>query len=447
MRNKLALVAKLSLVFFLIYFIQGSFTAIYAAKTHKHRSHKSAKKAKVTYKASTQVFKPSASPSPSPAAQLKPVAAIPTPTPAIAAGIIPSSPDFDVKSYILIDANSGYVVAEKNSNQRVPPASLTKIMTLYLVADALRSGKIHLNDQAIVSEKAWRTGGSRMFIQVGTRVSIEDLIKGVVVASGNDAAVAIAEHLSGSEEAFLGLMNQTARSLKMDGTNYGDSDGFSENNNNYSTASDLAILTRAWILNFPEYYPWFKEKWFTYNNIKQPNRNRLLWRDSSVDGVKTGYTDYAKGAAGYCLIASALRNDMRLISVVMGAKSDANRTNYSQALLNYGYRFFETRKLFAANASLATPKVLLGKENTSALGLQDNLYITLPIGQHKNLKAKAIITEHLKAPIAKGKVCGTLNVLSGDKIIATRPLIALQDNPRANFIFVMFDYIVMMFRH
>jgi len=429
MRNKLVLVARLSLVFFLMYFVQVSFATTYAAKQHKYKSQ-SNKKAKVS-------SKPSAlSSSLSPTSRQKPIAAAATP-----AGMVPSPPDFDVKSYILIDANSGYVIAEKNSNERVSPASLTKVMTLYLTANALRNGKIHLNDQIVVSENAWRTGGSRMFIQVGTNVSIQDLIKGMVVASGNDATVAMAEHLAGTEQSFLDLMNQTAKSLKMDGTNYSDSNG--KLDNNYSTASDLATLSKAWILNFPEYYPWFKEKWFTYNKIKQPNRNRLLWRDASVDGIKTGRTD----EAGYCLIASALRSGMRLISVVMGAKNDAGRTNHSQALLNYGYRFFETRKLFAANTSLAAPKVLLGKENTSALGLQEDLYITLPVGQDKNLKAKALINERLKAPIAKGKVCGTLNILSGDKIIATRLLIALQDNPRANFIFVMFDYILMLFRH
>lgn len=428
MSNKIGLIAKLSVFSFLVYFAQDSLAAVSA--THSHKVIVAAEPAKVT----PQILLPSSQSK----STEKPVAIVPSPV----SEMIPAPPDFDVKSYILIDANSGYVIAEKNASLRGAPASLTKLMTLYLTASALRSGKIHLTDQVLVSENAWRTGGSRMFIKVGTSVAIQDLIKGIATASGNDATVAMAEHLAGSEQSFISLMNQTAHSLKMDGTNYADSSGL-PNANNYSTASDLATLARAWISNFPEYYPWFKEKWITYNGIRQPNRNRLLWRDPSVDGMKTGHTS----DAGYCLVASAVRGGMRLISVIMGAKGDAVRAKDSMALLNYGFRFFETRKLFAANTSLATPKVFLGKNKISNLGLQEDLYVTLPAAQYKNVKAKAMIDNNLKAPIVKGKAYGSLNILSGNdnKIIATRPLVALQDNPRANFIFVIFDYILMLF--
>lgn len=365
-------------------------------------------------------------------------AAVPTTSDRMAA--IPLPPDFDVKSYILMDASSGHVIAEKNSNLRLPPASLTKVMSLYLLANALRTGKVSPNTQVTVSENAWRTGGSRMFIRVGSNVAIEDLIKGIAVASGNDATVATAEHLAGSESAFVELMNQKAHDLKMDNTNYSDSSGL-PHENNYSTAFDLATLARAWILNFPEYYPWFKEKWMVYNGIKQPNRNRLLWRDASVDGIKTGHIE----DAGYCLIASAVRNGMRLIVVIMGAKNDHARANHSLALLNYGFRFFETHKLFAAGAVVAAPKVRLGKEKTMALGIAEDLYVTLPKGQYPHLKANAVINGQPKAPIMKGKSCGLLNILLDNKVVVSKPLIALRDNPRANIIFVVFDYIAMWF--
>ncbi|MDR1057072.1 MAG: D-alanyl-D-alanine carboxypeptidase [Coxiellaceae bacterium] len=354
--------------------------------------------------------------------------------------IVPAAPEFDVKSYILMDANSGTVIANKNSDERVAPASLTKIMTLYLVADALRSRKIHLDDQVIISEKAWRTGGSRMFIQVGSNVSVHDLIKGIAIASGNDATVAMAEHLAGSELAFVGIMNRTAHDLKMNNTSFADSGGFSDGIG-YSTAYDLARLSKEWLKSFPEYYPWFKDKWIVYNNIKQLNRNRLLWHDPSVDGIKTGHTE----KAGYCLISSAKHDDMRLILVVMGAQSDSVRTNCSLALLNYGFRYFESHKLFAANTKVNTVKVLFGKKNTLDIGLQEDFYITLPKEQFQGLKAKANINSYYKAPISKGQNCGTLNILLDNKIVATKPLIALQTNPRAGFIFTVLDYVKMLF--
>lgn len=365
-----------------------------------------------------------------------PIAAQPT-------AAAPTPPECDAKAYVLMDANSGYIITGKDIDERLPPASLTKVMTLYLVADALKAQRLHFEDTTIVSEGAWRTGGSRMFIKVGTSVSIKDLISGIATASGNDATVAMAEHIAGTESSFANLMNQAARQIGMQNSSFSDSNGL-PSPNHYSSAKDLALLAQAWVKNFPEYYPWFKEKWMSYNGIKQPNRNRLLWRDSSVDGFKTGHTD----ESGYCLIASAVRNNgMRLISVVLGAANDTLRTKYSEALLNYGFRFFETRKIFAANTKLATPKVWLGKQNTVTLGLSHDMYVTLPIGKHAQLKAKADIIPTIKAPVAKGQVYGNLNISLNDKIIASQPLVALTDVKKANFIFALYDRIIMLFKH
>lgn len=366
-----------------------------------------------------------------------------SPTLAKPSQAVPTPPECDAKAYVLMDANSGYIIAGKDIDTRLPPASLTKVMTLYLVADALKAQRLHLEDTTIVSEGAWRTGGSRMFIKVGTSVSIKDLISGIATASGNDATVAVAEHIAGTESSFANLMNQAAHKIGMQNSSFSDSNGL-PSPNHYSTAKDLALLAQSWIRSFPEYYPWFKEKWMSYNGIKQPNRNRLLWRDASVDGFKTGHTD----ESGYCLIASAVRNNgMRLISVVLGAASDTLRTKYSEALLNYGFRFFETRKIFAANTKLATPRIWLGKSHTVSLGLNHEMHATLPIGHHARIKAKADIINDIKAPIVKGQVCGNLNISLDGKIIAAQPLVALADVEKANFICALYDRIVMLFKH
>jgi D-alanyl-D-alanine carboxypeptidase (penicillin-binding protein 5/6) len=249
--------------------------------------------------------------------------------------------------------------------------------------------------------------------------------------------------MAGTESGFANLMNKAAHELGMQNSSFSDSNGL-PSPNHYSTAKDLALLAQAWVRNFPEYYPWFKEKWMSYNGIKQPNRNRLLWRDASVDGFKTGHTD----ESGYCLIASAMRNNgMRLISVVLGASSDTLRTKYSEALLNYGFRFFETQKIFAANTQLATTKIWLGKQNTVALGVDHTMYVTLPIGQHARLQVKAELIHNIKAPIAKGQVCGNLNIFLDNKVIATQALVALTDIKPANFMFTLFDRIVLLFKH
>lgn len=435
MLAKLPVIVRLFVAFFLLCCLEQNVLAAkhkHSVRTHKHKTSKTQPKS-----LPQTINNPQSQPIPQ--TEAKPVAdAVKT------SGFIPAPPDFDAKAYILIDANSGYVIAEKNADQHLPPASLTKIMTLYLVANALSTGQTHLTDIVNVSEEAWRAGfgGSRMFIKVGTTVSVQDLISGIATASGNDATVAISEHLSGSEPSFVSLMNQTAQKLGMTNTNFTDSNGL-PSDNHYSSARDLALLSKVWIKNFPQYYPWFKERWMTYNNIKQPNRNRLLWRDSSVDGLKTGHTN----DAGYCLVVSAVRNvGMRLVSVILGAKSDEARTKYSEALLNYGFRFFETRKLFAANIQLVTPRAWLGKEKIAHLGLKNDLYITLPVGQHSDIKAKADISSNLKAPIIKGQAYGNLNITLAGKIIASQPLVALQENPRTNFIFALYDYALMLFQ-
>ncbi len=354
---------------------------------------------------------------------------------------VAAAPDLGVKSYILIDAHSGHVLAEKNSQERLAPASLTKVMTLYLTAEALVEGKLNLGEQTVVSEKAWRTGGSRMFIRVGSKVEVADLIKGIAIASGNDATVALAEHIAGSEEVFVEMMNQKARTLHMEDTNYMDSSGL-PHGNTYSTAADQAKLAAAWLRDFPHYYTWFNERWINYNGIKQPNRNRLLWRDSSVDGIKTGHTD----DAGYCLVTSAQRNQMRLVAVVMGAKTENVRANQSMALLNYGFRFFETHKLFGAHVSIAKPRVFFGKENHGKLGFMEDFYITVPARQYKNFKAQvALAKKHLRAPLEKGRVYGVVNIMGDGKVIATKQLVALADNERCNFLFAIFDYVRLLF--
>jgi len=355
--------------------------------------------------------------------------------------IIPSPPNVDAKGYIVIDANSGYVIAQKNADTRMPPASLTKLMTLYIIADSVRNGRIHFEDNVHISEKAWRTGGSKMFVKVGTDVPVNMLIQGIAVSSGNDATVAMAEFIAGGEDSFANLMNQTAAGLGMVNTHYTDSNGL-PSPDHYSSPADMAKLARAFILYFSEYYPWFGQKWFTYNNIKQPNRNRLLWQDSTVDGLKTGHTD----DAGYCLVASAKRNgDMRLISVVMGSKNDKTRNIASQALLNYGFRFFESHKIYAANTALVSPRTWYGKKKNSELGVAHDLYVTVPIGQYKNVKIDIAPNASLKAPIFKGKSYGLVTVTLNGQIIVQEPLIAIKDNPECGFFAKIIERIMAWF--
>jgi D-alanyl-D-alanine carboxypeptidase (penicillin-binding protein 5/6) len=351
--------------------------------------------------------------------------------------LIPVFPDINAKGYILIDANTGYVLAQKNVDLSLPPASLTKLMTLYITAMELQSGKIHLTDPVRISTYAWRTGGSRMFIKEGDTVQLNDLIQGTIVASGNDSTVAIAEHIAGSEPAFVSLMNQTAASLGMTNTHFNDCNGL-PSPNHYSTPRDLSKLASAWVLNFPQYYPWFKQKWIVFNGIRQPNRNRLLWHDSSVDGIKTGHTD----AAGFCLIASAVRDNMRLISVVMGAPSEKARIAESEELLNYGYRFYESHKLYAANMPVVNSKTRYGKKGVTPIGVAHDFYVTVPRGQYKFVKVTITSNKTLRAPIIKGKQYGTIKAYLNNEVVSVQPLIALQDNPTGNVFMRFFDWIL-----
>jgi len=351
-----------------------------------------------------------------------PIIPIPTQPQAIMA---PSTPNINATGYILMDANSGKILAEKNSNSRMAPASLTKLMTMYVISNALKNGNIQLDDKVRVSEKAWRTGGSRMFIKVNDEVPIRSLLQGIVVASGNDASVAMAEYLAGTEEAFAGLMNTQAQLIGMKNSHFVDSNGL-PNPNHYSTSHDLALLAQAIIKNFPEDYRLYSEKWFTYNNIRQPNRNRLLWRFQYADGLKTGHTD----AAGYCLVGSASKDGTRLISVVMGAPSDSVRTEDSIRLLTYGFRFFETHKLYNGSTALIKVRVWKGEQKQVALGVAKDFYVTLPSGQYKNIQANMELNEPIKAPVLKGQTYGTLKITLNNQSLASEPLIALDDNKK-----------------
>lgn len=353
----------------------------------------------------------------------------------------PPVPHINAKSYVLMDAESGAMLADKDADIKMPPASLTKIMTLYIISQSLKAGQISLDDLVTISPKAWRMKGSRMFVKVGSQVPVKDLIQGIVVQSGNDACTAMAEYVAGTEDAFADLMNQTAQKLGMKNSHFLDSTGL-PNPDHYTTAHDLAILAQALAQDFPEYYGWYQQKWFTYNKIKQPNRNRLLWRDPSVDGIKTGHTD----EAGYCLVSSAKRSDMRLIAVLMGAPTDSARSNESEALLNFGFRFFESHQLYAANKPLSEQRVWMGQQDNTHFGLQKDLYVTIPRGTYAQLEANMTLDSKLQAPIKQGQVYGNVDVSLHGKSIVTAPLVALEENPEGGFMHRMMDRIRLLFR-
>ena len=353
--------------------------------------------------------------------------------------VVPPPPEIDASSYLIMDADSGFHLVEKNIDQRVEPASLTKMMTAYVVASQISGDHIAMTDEVIVSEKAWRMGGSRMFIEAGNKVSVEDLLKGVIIQSGNDASVALAEHVSGTEEAFAGLMNHYASELGMNGTNFMNSSGWPDENH-FTTARDLALIARAMIRDYPVIYALHSVREFTYNDIKQSNRNRLLWKDSSVDGIKTGHTE----SAGYCLVASAVRDGIRLISVVMGASGTQARTNATQALLNYSYRFYETRKLYAADETVTTVKVWKGERDSLDLVVEDELVLTLPRGQYDQLKTQMTVEENPMAPISSGQKLGQIELSLDDKVIATRPLVASEAVPAGSFFVRLRDHIKLL---
>nr|WP_304526709.1 D-alanyl-D-alanine carboxypeptidase family protein [Halomonas sp. I5-271120] len=335
--------------------------------------------------------------------------------------MIPSPPSLAASSWILMDADTGEVLVSHNADERLPPASLTKLMTAYLVEHELSRGNIARDDQVLVSEKAWRTGGSRMFIQEGSQVSVDQLLKGVIIQSGNDASVALAEHIAGGESAFADLMNQQADRMGMVNTHFANATGL-PHEDHYSSAHDLSLLARHIINDYPEQYKVYAEKEYTYNDIRQPNRNRLLWRDSSVDGLKTGHTE----AAGYCLVASAKRDDMRLISVVMGTNSDEARAQESQKLLSYGFRFYETMELYPQGAVLATPRIWGGEKNNLRLGVDREVRMTVPRGRGEELAARLNLPASIDAPVEAGERLGTLEIKLGDEVIGERPLVALE---------------------
>ncbi|MGA9574900.1 MAG: D-alanyl-D-alanine carboxypeptidase family protein [Lysobacterales bacterium] len=363
----------------------------------------------------------------------------PTPTPP--KGLpIPAPPALGANSYILVDFNSGDTLVESNADMRVEPASITKVMTSYVVFTELASGNIKLTDTVNVSENAWRTGGSRMFIEPSMTVTVEDLIKGMVIQSGNDASVALAEHLAGTEEAFAGLMNHYAQQLGMTNSHFTNATGL-PHEDHYTTARDVATLSIALIAQFPEYYHWYSEKEFSFNNIRQHNRNNLLWRDPAVDGLKTGHTE----AAGYCLASSAKRDGMRLVSVVLGSGSESSRVNESQSLLNYGFRFYETIQLYKAGQELAQGKVWKGETDQVRLGIRDELFVTIPRGRYEDLDAQVEMRPELIAPITEGEEVGQISIRLEDAEIANRGLIALETVPEAGFFGRTWDSMNMWF--
>jgi D-alanyl-D-alanine carboxypeptidase (penicillin-binding protein 5/6) len=352
---------------------------------------------------------------------------------------VPPPPTIDASAFILQDFNTGKILAENNADVKLAPASLTKIMSVYVVFREISSGHLKLDDVATISQKAWSTSGSRMFIEVNDRVKVEDLLKGVIIQSGNDASVALAEHVAGDESTFAEMMNQQAARLGMVNSHFQNSDGL-PTENHYTTARDLAILTTALIKEFPDYYRWFSQKEFTYNKITQQNRNLLLSRDESVDGVKTGFTD----DAGYCLVASSVREDMRLISVVLGAKSANARANQNQSLLNYGFRFYESHRLYKGNTSLTEARVFKGETQAVSLGLPEDLYVTIPRRQYNDLKGVMNVDKKIIAPIAAGQKLGSVSVNLKDQPVITKDLIALKPVAQGNIFRRLYDSALMM---
>ena len=355
--------------------------------------------------------------------------------------IVQRVPSVDSRSYLLLDAKSGKVLAEQNADESLPPASLTKIMTSFVVATELAAGRIQSTDMVAVSVKAWRMSGSKMFIREGTRVSVDDLLKGVIIQSGNDASVALAEHIAGDEAAFADMMNQLAREIGMTQSNFMNASGL-PNEEHYTTARDLAILTNLLIERFPDHYALYSERSFRFNDIDQPNRNRLLWRDKTVDGVKTGHTN----AAGYCLVSSALREGQRLIAVVMGTDSDEARMRESQKLLSYGFRNFETRRIYDADVMLKNAELWFGEADAIELGIAEDLYVTIPRGAYEMVSAEMNLPELIEAPLTKGEELGELRLTLDNEVISRTPLITLSDVEEAGFFSRIWQSVVLFFQ-
>jgi D-alanyl-D-alanine carboxypeptidase (penicillin-binding protein 5/6) len=347
---------------------------------------------------------------------------------------VPSPPSIGASAYVLLDFHTNKVLAERNSDARLDPASLTKVMTAFAVFSELQAGNLQLTDTVQISENAWRAKGSRMFIEVGTQISVENLLRGMIIQSGNDASIALAEHIAGSEETFAALMNQYADELGMTNTQYTNPAGL-PGDNHYSTAADTARLVRALINRFPEYYSYYSERSFVWNDIEQFNRNRMLWQDDSVDGVKTGYTE----SAGYCLATSAERDGMRLISVVMGTDSAAARVQASKSLLNFGYRFYETRRLYAADEVIEETRVWKGEREQLPLGLADALHVTVPSRAYDRVEASLEVDQPIQAPIEAGTVLGRLTISLDGESLASRDVIALEPVTQAGLAGRLYD--------
>ena len=350
------------------------------------------------------------------------VAESPAPTAPPAATAIPTPPQVDARAYIVVDYRTDKILAAKDAVARMEPASLTKLMTAYIVFQELAAGKLKLDEQVMVSEHAWRSEGSRTFIELGKPVSVQDLILGMIVQSGNDATIALAERIAGTEETFAQLMNSNAKRLGMVGSHFEDSSGL-PSPQHYTTARDLSLLASAIIREYPQYYKWFSVREFEHNGIKQQNRNGLLEKDPTVDGLKTGHTD----SAGFCLVTSSLRDGMRLVSVVMGATSIKGRENASAALLNYGFTFYDTKLAVKGGAVLASAHVWKAQSPTVDLGIKDDLYITLPRGEADSIKTAADVPPRLIAPLALDANLGTLRVFAGNQTLATLPLHPLKE--------------------
>ena len=367
------------------------------------------------------------------------------PRPAVPEAPVPPPPEVEGKSWVLMDYNTGQIIASKDMDVQLEPASITKIMTDYVVSAELGNGKIHMTDPVTISENAWRGGGastdgSTSFLKLNSQVPLKDLLYGMIIQSGNDAAIALAEHTAGSEPAFANLMNAYAKQIGMTHSQFQNASGYPVANH-YTTAHDIAILSRALIHDFPEDYAISAVKEFEWNGIKQHNRNLLLWRDNTVDGIKTGHT----AAAGYCLAASAKQGDARMIAIIMGASSEKGRADAALALLNYGFRFYESHKLYEANKPLATPKLWKGAENTVPLGPTEDALVSVKRGDYDKLKANLDIPTTLIAPFKKGQQVGTLRVTLDGQPVLTAPLVALNDAPEGGFFSRLWDTIMLWF--
>ena len=357
-----------------------------------------------------------------------------------ASSLVPPAPQIKATSYILLDAQTNKVIVEYEADERNPPASLTKIMTTYLVEQMIQRGVVERSEKVPVSIKAWKAEGSKMFIREGTEVDLMDLLRGVVIQSGNDASIALAEFVAGDEASFAQMMNDQAEKLGMLNSNFLNSTGLPDEGH-YSSARDMALLTKDMIKRFPEHYQLYSERSFKFNNIEQPNRNRLLRYDRSVDGVKTGYTK----AAGYCLVASAERNGMRLISVVMGAENDDSRVRESQKLLTYGFRNFETSTIYEESEIVKSAPLFYGVEEVISLGVSENVSVTIPRGSYEKLEAQIKVPKIIEAPVRKGDVLGELLLMMDEEAIYRTSVISLENYEQAGFFSRFSDYLELIF--